>query len=280
MTAPAFTIGTDSGPPNARTDPETGMRFYAWQGRMLPSVTTVRRMAGMPHKLATHQVSKVVQRATDEFETMTAMMTREARKRERVTEKNRIAETRKWLRAAATEERDAAAKLGTAVHDAAAAGFAIEDAEPAVQPRLRQFRHWLDASGCDILATEFQVFNLTAGYAGTVDFIGRFPDGSLWTVDLKTGNGIYSEHVLQLMAYTMAEFAGTDDVVDDIRTRLLRQVSGMAILHLADDGWEFVSVRGDREAWTAFRGLLAFATWTLEHDDVMAAALGSRKGHA
>lgn len=272
-----ITVGHDSGPPNASTDPETGLRFYDWQGRKLPSVTTIRRMAGIPHRLATWQISKVVARATDDFGTLTAMMTREARPRERVTEKNRIAESRKWLRAAATEERDASAKLGTAVHDAAAAGFALEDVEPAVQPRLRQFRHWLDVSGCEILSSEFQVFNLTVGYAGTVDFIGRFPDGSVWIVDLKTGSGLYSEHVLQVMAYTMAEFSGLDDVVRERETMLLRQVSGMAILHLADDHSEFVSVRGDRETWDAYTGLLKFGTWTMANEDVKANALGSRR---
>ena len=34
------------GPKNARTDPNTGLRFYTWQGVEYPSVTTIRRMAG------------------------------------------------------------------------------------------------------------------------------------------------------------------------------------------------------------------------------------------
>ena len=67
----------------------------------------------------------------------------------------------------------------------------------------------------------------------------RFADGSLWIVDYKTGKGIYAEHALQLMAYTMADVVGADDVVDEGLTELLHQVTGMAVLHLSDAAWEF-----------------------------------------
>jgi hypothetical protein len=105
-------------------------------------------------------------------------------------------------------------------------------------------------------------------------------DGSLWMVDLKTGAGTYAEHVLQLLAYLMAEFVGEEGTVDEAATALLHEVSGMAVLHLADDGWEFLALRPDAAAWSAFRGLVAFAMWTLANPDLAGLTVGRRSGAA
>lgn len=261
-------------PRNARTDPQTGLRFYTWQGRELPSVTTVRRLAGIPHGLHQWAINQVIARATTNIWTLVKMLTRRRRARERVLEKNRVEEAGKWLRRAATEERDAAAELGTAVHDAAAQMFDPDSVDPAVRPRLLQFRAWLATARPEILGTEFQVFNLTAGYAGTADLLVRLADGSIWLIDLKTGKGTYSEHALQLIDYRTAEFVGVDDVVDERLTALLHQCSGMAVLHLADDHWEFRAIRFDQDTIDASRGLLRFAVWMHQHrsiDDVTVA---------
>jgi hypothetical protein len=273
---PVLTI-IGSGPKNARSDPATGLRFYAWAGRDLPSVTTVRRLAGLPHGLHQWTVSQVIARAVQQADTLARMLTRERRPRERVLEKNREAEASVWLREAATAERDLAAELGTAVHDAAAQGRAPEDVEPAIRPRLLQFRSWLATARPEILATEFQTWNLTVGYAGTADLLCRFTDGSVWLIDLKTGKGTYPEHALQLVAYARAEFVGADNVVDVSLTELLHSVTGTAVLHLADDHWEFQALRCDDLTWRAFRGLLAFAMWIHEHPDIGDVTLASRR---
>jgi hypothetical protein len=272
-------ITIQSGPRNARTD-ESGLRMYTWTGRELVSVTSARRMAGMPHNLHQWALSQVIKRATGNVWTLVRMLTRKRRPRERVLEKNRASEAGKWLRAAATEERDAAAKLGTTVHDAAAANVPVEAVEEAARPRLRQFRAWLARSGAEILATEFQVFNLSVGYAGTGDLLVRFPNGQVWLLDLKTGKGTYSEHALQLVAYLMAEFSGQDDIVNEEITELLRQVAGIAILHLADDHWEFRVVRPNATTFMAFRGLLAFAMWMHDNDDVDDVTEATARGEA
>jgi hypothetical protein len=266
------------GPRNARTDSSTGLRFYTWQGRELPSVTTVRRMAGIPHGLHQWTLNQVILRAVTEHEQLTAMLTRERRPRERVLEKNRMEEAGRWLRLAATEERDAAAKLGTAVHDAAAEGLDPDAVDPEVRPRLFQFRDWVRSAKPWILGTEFQVFNLSEGYAGTADLLVRLVDGSIWLVDLKTGKGTYSEHLLQLMGYLMGELVGQDDVVDPRLTALLRQVTGIAVLHLADDHWEFRPLEATREAWAAFTGLLRFATWMHANQSIDDVTVTTRRG--
>lgn len=286
-----MTTITISSPPNARTG-AAGLRTYTWRGQELPSVTSVQKMAGLPHGLHQWALSRVVDRATLEVDTLNAMLTRERRPRERVLESNRIAEASRWLRSAATEERDTAAAVGSAVHDAASTGITpasipdvldtIKDGKPitvdgtAVRRRLEQFHDWLRTSGARVLAQEFQVFNLSVGYGGQADLLVRFPAGRVALVDLKTGSSVHTEHAVQLRAYREAEFVGRDDVVDDALTALLRSATDLGILHLAEDHWEYVALVDDETAGVAFRGLHAFATWMAAHSDIGTSVIGRR----
>lgn len=273
------TITISPGPANARTDPATGLRSYTWAGKSYPSVTSIRRMAGVPHGLVAWQVSQVVKRATNDIDTLNAMLTRERKPRERVLEANRITEAGRWLRAAATEERDRSAALGTAVHDAAASGKRPEEVDDAVRPRLSQYLDFLAVSGAEVVASEFQCWSPSIGYAGTCDALLRFPNGALHVVDYKTGGSVYAEYQLQIVAYAMADFVGTNDVIDQATTDLLHAHTGLGVLHLADDGWEYVVLNRDPSAWDAFRGLLTFATWMAAHPDGASITAASRKSH-
>ena len=288
-----ITVEAPAGPRNAFIERGSGLRFYTWQGRAVPSVTSIRNMAGQPHALVSWKISKVCDRAVDELDTLTAMMTRAKRPRERVLEANRRKEARAWLRSAHEEERDRSAARGTAVHRAAELGLTPDlvtdytDPESGavisadeIRPKLRQYLAWLADSGAVPVLQERQVWNLELGYAGSFDLMVRFPNGELWIVDLKTGGHTYGDHVLQQIAYLMAEFIGNDDIVDDAATALLHRVAGVALLHLADDGWTFIRPVADPSAWAAFRGLLAFATWTREHDDEASFTVASRSGAA
>jgi hypothetical protein len=270
-------ITIDPGPPNASTDPRTGLRSYRWQGRSYPSVTSIRRLAGVPHGLVAWQVNQVIKRATLDVETLNAMLTREKKPREKVLEANRIEEASKWLRAAATEERDRSAALGTAVHDAAASGKRPDEVEEAVRPRLHWYRDWLEVSGAEIIGAEFQCWSPSIGYAGTADLLCRFPSGAVHLVDIKTGGSVYAEYALQCMAYAMADFVGTNDVIDQALTDALHAHNGLGVLHLSDKGWEYVVLRRDEETWAAFRGLLTFATWMAQHPDAASITVATRK---
>jgi hypothetical protein len=286
------TVLPDTGPRNAFVGPG-GLRYYQWQGQVVPSVTSIRNMAGQPHALVSWKVAKVCDRAVDELDTLVAMMNRPAKPRERVVEKNRREEARRWLRQAHEEARDRAASAGTAVHRAAELGLTpatvadYVDPESGVvipaddiRPKLRQYLAWLEESGATVVYQERQVWNLTLGYAGSFDLMARFPNGELWIVDLKTGKQTYSDHVLQQVAYLMAEFIGADDVIDETATAHLHQVAGVAILHLQDEGWEFIRPVADTRAWRAFQGLLAFATWTRDHADEDSFTVARRVGAA
>lgn len=251
------TLTVTVGPRNAYTDPESGLRFYRWQDRDLPSVTSIRRMAGIPHGLHQWSLTKVIDRVLDDFPKIRTLI--------ESGDSGNVKVVRTHLRAGATAERDAAAALGTAVHDAAATGKTLAEVPSAVAPRLRQYLDWMDVSGAEILASEFQCWNLSEGYAGTADLLVRLRDGRVWLVDLKTGKGVYGDHALQLVAYLRAEFVGQDDQVDEEATAVLRQAVGTAVLHLSDTGWEFRALRSDIPVWQAFQGLLRFAVWTAQH---------------
>lgn len=261
-------IKLTSGPRNASTDAATGLRYYEWQGRKLPSTTTLRRMAGLPFLLHQWTVSKVVERAVTEFPLMQTMMERPRRPRERVRDKNVAKEVGRWLRSAATEERDAAAELGTLVHDLAVARTPLAQVDPDAQPYLAQFYDWLRASGVNIIATEQQVFNLDVGYAGTFDLLCEWPDGTIDVIDIKTGRGTYTDHALQLVSYALAEFVGFDNVIDVPLTKALHAASSMSLLHLSENAWEYQRVPASAELFNAFKGLCTFATWASKNPDI------------
>lgn len=121
------TVTVTSGPRNARIDSTTGLRFYTWQGQELVSVTSARNAAGAPPALVRWQLGKVCDRAVDDLDTLTAMLSREKRPRERALEKNRRDEARRYLRQAAEDERDHKAARGSAVHAAAEHQMPVAD---------------------------------------------------------------------------------------------------------------------------------------------------------
>ena len=77
----------------------------------------------------------------------------------------------------------------------------------------------------------------------------------------------------------MADFVGTNDVIDQPLTDALHAHTGLAVLHLSDTGWEYVMLKREPEAWDAFRGLLTFATWMAAHPDAESITAGVRKSH-
>lgn len=266
---PLITVGS---PPNARTLP-SGERWYRWWDQEYMSVTTVRDMAGLPYRLHQWHMSKLLESAVAnapdvlQAQVIPVQLERDAA----------LIAIKARIRQQALSERDNAAKLGSAVHRAAEGRLDPATVPADVAPRLRAYHDWLQVSGGVVVASEFQVWNLTEGYAGTGDLMVQFPGGGVWLVDIKTGRSVYGEHALQVTAYAMAEFVGRDNVVDDDATAWLDAVEGLGILHLADDGWTFHVVRFDEPTWTAFTGLLEFAKWARLHDRIEDVSLAARQ---
>lgn len=242
---------------------------YTWQGRDLPSWSTLRSTAGMRPQIHAWALEGMVTEAMALGPTIAAAVT--------TNDEAAVAWVRTKLWDAATERRDRAARLGTRVHEAVELGTDPQLAPADIAAKLGWFRDWLAVSKATILGQEYAIYNLTVGYGGTVDLLVLMPDGSTWVVDLKTGNSVWGEHALQVMGYVQGEFVGADDVVDEALTAFHRQARGMAVLHLSDDGWSFHSLRPDPATWEAFRGLLAFATWQHDHDDIRDVTVGLRR---
>lgn len=268
--SPGPLIKVQVGPRNAHS--EGDVRFYRWKGNEYPSVTTVRRLAGMPFNLHQWALSQVVNRAIDGYAELGRILSR--------ADDDAVKGAKTWLRNAAIEERDKAAARGTAVHDAAATGKSLAQVSADVAPYLRQYLHWLAVSRAEILMVEKQIFNLDVGYAGTFDLLCRFPNGAIWLIDIKTGKGTYPEHALQCCAYAMADFIGEDDEVDRVASELLRQATGLAVLHLGVDGWTFDEVLVTPELWQAFRALLVFGAWVHDNPKIDTLTRGHREGQA
>jgi hypothetical protein len=254
-----------SGPVNARTDPETGLRTYLWQGIEVPSVTSIRRVVGMPFDLHNWALSQVIDRAVTGHDVVEAMLNRPAKPRERVRDKNVVRETRTWLRAAATEQRDRAGDRGTRIHDAISIDLPLAECDSDVRPYVAQWRHFMTTRHVTVVWAERQIWNLTLGYAGTADALLGFPDGHTAVVDYKSSSGVYIDHAVQLAGYAMAEFVGENDVRDEVATAQLKNAQHMGVLHLGPTFWEYVEIRATPALLAGFAGSLAFARFLNDH---------------
>jgi hypothetical protein len=249
-------------------DPDPFHR-YRWQGRDLPSWSTIRDIAGVKRKVHTWALERMVEEAmrwgpTILAATQTANPAAEALVRRKLLE-------------AAEEERMTAARLGTRIHEAVEHGMAPEDAPSDIAQRLLVFRSFLVRSGAQVLGQEYQVYNLTVGYGGTVDLLLLLPDGRIWVVDIKTGRSVWGEHALQLEGYRQGEFVGRDDIVDEAMTAFHRSAFGTAVLHLTDEHADFLALTPDPEAWPAFLGLHRFASWLHDHDRIEEVTMAKRR---
>ena len=128
------------------------------------------------------------------------------------------------IRNASNRTRDKAGTAGSKAHDliehyiltiaegsswdwTVALGGAIEPVKQIIA-RFQDFeREWEP----EWEATELTVFNATAGYAGSLDFIAHIPllGEGLTLGDFKTGRGVFPETALQMAAYRHAEFVET-----------------------------------------------------------------------
>ena len=232
-----MTLTLPHGPRNAVTDEQTGLRYYHWERQAYVSVTSLRRLAGLPFSLANWQVNQALKAAVENSSVLDMMVAAEGKD-----------EATKWLRKQAMYERDNAANRGTAVHEAAANREGVTEVPKEIAGPLAMYYDFLSYARADVLLSERQVWNLTMGYAGSVDAVWElhlpgWPKARIGVGDLKTGKGIYAEHALQLMYYALGEFIGEDDVVDTKATELLHSAQGLFILHLTDTEWELLEVK-------------------------------------
>jgi len=114
----------------------------------------------------------------------------------------------------ADRKKDEAGDIGTAIHE-----FADDHAKGKVPDMpenenvlegVNNFMEWVNKYKVKFLWTERVVYSIELGFVGTAD-MGIEIDGKKYLLDIKTGNGVYSEVKLQTAAYTMALMEETGD---------------------------------------------------------------------
>lgn len=234
----------------------------------------------------------------------------------RKARQSKIDDLRRWLREQADAPRNIAAVRGTIVHEAiekniewdrierpyveaAFAGLSSRDRKKVkngvqdedvnfVRNAVRQYWAMREAVPFVIIAREVQVFNLTAGYAGSFDaLVWLLPEGidrrtlprakditietirqfggRLVLVDWKTSGDVHTDQVVQAHAYLSAEFVGLDGVRDQRLTDLLHAATTGALVHIRPNKWGFHMFDWEPEVVRAFLGSVAFARFLAKH---------------
>ena len=226
-------------------------RYYEWDNHRVPSVTTILSK-GIPKPGLVPWASRLVaEAAIDRIEVWAGMPDDEA-----------IA----YLKGVPDEKRNTSAVLGNVIH--AAADSHSNDREhkeisPEAQGYVNNFVNFREDWNPKYLYTEQAVFNLTHGYAGTLDSVARI-GRTIWILDTKTGNRVYPEVALQLAAYANAEFVGKNDGTEEPMPLIKKG----GVLHLLPEptedfprGYRFIPVRIDEEVFEAFLSVKDVFHW-------------------
>lgn len=171
-------------------------RWYAYDGKNYPSVTTLLKTLNKP-ALVGWAAKSVAEFAASNYEMVAEIAAEDA------------AAAVDLLKGAPWRERDKAASLGSRVHALAAEGG---KPSPEEQPYVDQWQAFLEDTGAEVIAQEVIVVNTAVGYGGTADLIMRNKSGEHVLLDIKTGKSVadrdgrvYPEIRLQLNAYANAD---------------------------------------------------------------------------
>lgn len=236
-----------------RTDGARG-RSYSWKGQRFDSVTTILSR-GVPKPALTYWSAKeVAQAAVEASATLHADVQQLG--------PQAVIDA---LKGAPWAKRDAAATMGTTIHDLAESiilGTPLPTIQPQHQGYVDGFRRFLDDCHPEYLAAEAPVFSPSQGYAGTLDAIVML-DGVPCVLDYKTGASVYPEAGLQLAAYAMADFMGLPDGTE----HELPVCDGLRVLHLHGEGHYRLVDAGDiDDCYAQFLQVQQIAAWLQRHD--------------
>jgi hypothetical protein len=208
------------------------VRFYAIDGEVYPSVTTVLSVISKPALIA--WAAKVVaQAAVANLDRLAGMSPEEA-----VT----------FLKSVPTSDKESAARRGTQVHkllECIVKGGVV-DIDQQSAPYVSALQRFLKSTDLHVDYSEVVCYNKTVGYAGTIDVIGKL-DGKVVILDIKTSSAVYPEYELQLAAYRGAEFLYLQP-----NSLPMPQVEECYILHLQPGKFELVRMEAGPRAMDAF----------------------------
>jgi hypothetical protein len=193
----------------------------------------------------------------------------------------------KFLKDSRWTKTGAAAARGTDVHKAAEALAlgTIPEVEPEIEPYVEQYRRFLSDFAPEFLMAEAPVYNLTAGYAGTLDAIAKI-DGKTVVVDMKTtahgpdsgkSRPPFPEVALQLTLYRHAELVGILADRREINYRRyyvfdpelmhsepMPETEGGVCVVISPEDYMVVPVDTSERIWTACRHMLEVARFQAE----------------
>jgi hypothetical protein len=203
----------------------------------------------------------------------------------------------KWLMDARWKKSGDAAARGTEVH-AAAEQLALgvtPDAADHIQPYVRQYQRFLEEFKPEFLMAEAPVYNLTAGYAGTLDAIARIDTRTVvcdikttpFGPDAKTPAGKpksrppYAEVALQLCLYRRAELVGLLAERKEVNyrryyafdphahTEPMPHTDGAVCIVVSPEDYLVVPIDTGDEVWRYCRHMIEMARWQTEKSKVV-----------
>ena len=231
-------------------------------------------------------------------------------------EQAKMDDVRRWLREQADAPRNIAAMRGSIVHqliekntpwtkaergivEAEFARLSQRDRQRAkqgvqdedirfIQHALRNYWYMRAEVPFTIIAREMQVFNLEAGYAGSLDTLAWFHDpdtdlntvprarditaetvdrmgGYLAVMDWKTATDVHTDNILQVHGYMGSEFVGQDGLKDERLTALLEQANMGGIVHIRPNKYAIHLFDFNPQAMRAFLGFCAGARFLAQY---------------
>ncbi len=247
-----------------RKDTSLG-RFYEIEGRQLPSVTSILSIIGKPAlvKWAANEERKFISEAAADLYEDTATLPKMGRAAYIKTLLDRVGKVKAFQR---TSQK--AVDIGSQVH--ARVEYAIRKElgqEVGPEPPMSEdawssFSSWENwRKGVDLkpLFIEQTVYNLTDGYAGTLDLIAEV-GGQRALIDWKTSKAIYPEYSLQLAAYSFA--------LRDMKHEVPRAGYIVRLPKTAGDSFEAKEFSEGSlwELYSAFLHAKELWEWNLEHE--------------
>lgn len=200
--------------------------YYAYQGQLFPSVTTVLQAYPKPALL------NWAVKATAEF------AVRERAQVWAIAEADEDAAI-EVLKQARWKISDVAKNRGTNIHALIADGGTPT---PEEQPYLDSFQKWMVEAKAVVVAQEIPVVSVKYAYGGKVDLIADTGFGRL-LLDVKTGSGVYDDAHLQVSAYMHAEVG------------LPLGVQGCGVLHVQPELTTLHLTSDPEDGFVTFRAL-------------------------
>jgi hypothetical protein len=166
-------------------------------------------------------------------------------------------------------KRDAAGARGTEVHNIAEKLIHGEevDVPPEIEGYVTSCVRFLDEWKIEPIVTEATVASRKWNYCGTLDLVGKLPDGRVLLADYKTSkSGIFAETVLQQAAYRYAEVYLDGDVEKPVADLGITDCAGVWI---TPHGYEVFPLPSDERAFKDFLHVAWVARWAQQSKELI-----------